>query len=262
MTSPGTRVFIYHNTELALQWLESQRAVMYDPTKAHWFLQYTDGKGNKNGTIYNEHIHQGDQYFWDFRVPEATAYFVSSIVESVSSPYVDGSFADDVTGLPAEHDEAIKNMNITPTEVTDIQFSTQTASQLLITSLIKAKKYLWQAFAAQDGVGAGPSKGNCVEFMTKLCAQDMQQNPMTMSFSTTDPNQVLAAFLITRPPYAWLGYGWESDMRNWDPLFDLDVGVPLGLCVVNRESGVFYRDWSKGRAQLDCKTWTATLPFH
>ncbi len=81
LASPGTRVFLYHNMELgrsgpfwkkkagffnkkkhtffwflhaALQWEESQRAVMYDRTKADWFLQYTDGKGNKNGTIYNE----------------------------------------------------------------------------------------------------------------------------------------------------------------------------------------------------------------
>ncbi len=77
---------MYHNFELGLQWIESERAVMYDPTKANWFLQvrlhfnrsfgrvclhsvsnnvclqYTDGKGNKNGTIYNEPIEFGDQY--------------------------------------------------------------------------------------------------------------------------------------------------------------------------------------------------------
>jgi hypothetical protein len=27
---------------------------MYDPTKAHYFLQYLDANGNRNGTIYNE----------------------------------------------------------------------------------------------------------------------------------------------------------------------------------------------------------------
>lgn len=40
--------------ELALESMESQRAVMYDPSKASYFLQFTDGSGNKNGTIYNE----------------------------------------------------------------------------------------------------------------------------------------------------------------------------------------------------------------
>jgi len=50
-------------------------------------------------------------------------------------------------------------------------------------------------------------------------------------------------------------------MRNWDPLFDLDVGEPVGLCTEN-VVGVFSRVWSKGTAQLDCTTWTATLPFN
>ena len=58
------RCFIYHNMELALQWLESQRAVMYDPDMAGMFLQYTDGQGHKLGRIYNEPISFGDQYFW------------------------------------------------------------------------------------------------------------------------------------------------------------------------------------------------------
>jgi hypothetical protein len=52
--SPSSRVFVYRNMELALQWLSSERAAMYDPAKAGYFLQYTDGAGHKNGTIYNE----------------------------------------------------------------------------------------------------------------------------------------------------------------------------------------------------------------
>jgi len=38
---------IYHNFELALEWLESQRAAMYDPTKRDLFLQWP------NGTLYS-----------------------------------------------------------------------------------------------------------------------------------------------------------------------------------------------------------------
>ena len=51
-----------HNMELALEWLESQRAVMYDPSKADLFLQYTDGHGHKTGKIYNEARAEGDQF--------------------------------------------------------------------------------------------------------------------------------------------------------------------------------------------------------
>ena len=35
----ASKCFIYHNMELALEWEESQRAVMYDPSKADYFLQ-------------------------------------------------------------------------------------------------------------------------------------------------------------------------------------------------------------------------------
>ena len=37
--SPQTKCFIYHNMELALESMESQRAVMYDASKADFFLQ-------------------------------------------------------------------------------------------------------------------------------------------------------------------------------------------------------------------------------
>jgi hypothetical protein len=49
--------------ELGLEWLESQRAVMYDERFQDFFLRYTDGQGNKIGKIYNEPINFGDQYF-------------------------------------------------------------------------------------------------------------------------------------------------------------------------------------------------------
>ena len=49
--------------ELGLEWLESQRAVMYDERFQDYFLRYTDGQGNKIGKIYNEPINFGDQFF-------------------------------------------------------------------------------------------------------------------------------------------------------------------------------------------------------
>jgi len=60
--NPDTKCFIYHNMELALEFLESQREVMYDGRKKDYFLQYRrDGLPINNGTIYNEPIQQGDQ---------------------------------------------------------------------------------------------------------------------------------------------------------------------------------------------------------
>ena len=73
----------------------------------------------------------------------------------------------------------------------------------------------------------------------------------------------------------YIGYGWQDcgppahgvaggAHRNrdyWEPLFDLDVGEPLGLCTQEGQSGVFKREYSKGAAALDCNTFEASLAF-
>ena len=129
-------------------------------------------------------------------------------------------------------------------------------------------------------------------------------------------NQSIAAFLITRPAVAYLGWGWESDDARWprdnvrrrrgilwcrrrvwkqsaesaglslcvsvslcvslarslaslvvvrvqvtgyEP-FLLQPGTPTGPCV-DEGGGVFSRQWSHGKAVLDCAAWRSSLPF-
>mmetsp|Transcript_31425 Transcript_31425/g.82421 ORF Transcript_31425/g.82421 Transcript_31425/m.82421 type:complete len:456 (-) Transcript_31425:265-1632(-) len=259
----AARCFIYHNMELALEWEESQRAVMYDVSKADYFLQYTDGKGNKNGTIYNEPIEFGDQFFWDYTNPEAADYFVTSVVKSLDSPYVDGTFTDDVGGLPEEHAQAIARTKLTPDQVASLKLATAQTHEKLVEALVAAGKYNWQAFGGGDGSGAhAPGSGGqtCINFMQKLCASDAQSKPLMMGHNPKAANQSVAAFLIIRPPIAFLGWGWESDDRMWDDIFYLQVGTPTGACT-EVKPGVFTRQWSAGIAKLDCNTFTADLPF-
>ena len=49
-------------------------------------------------------------------------------------------------------------------------------------------------------------------------------------------------------------------MLAGDPLFDLDVGEPQGLCAEDK-AGVFSRRWSKGTATVDCNEFAVTLDF-
>ena len=79
----ATRCFIYHNSELALQWLESQRVVMQDPNYKDFFLRYKDSEGNK-GEVYNEPIRFGSQYFWDYTNSSA------SVLHHLHSINIDG----------------------------------------------------------------------------------------------------------------------------------------------------------------------------
>lgn len=92
-----------------------------------------------------------------------------------------------------------------------------------------------------------------------MCAPSWQAVPMTMQWD--GQNTTLAAFLVGRGPVAYLGWGWNGNpLPPWEPLFDLDVGTPLGLCS-NTSSSVFTRAWSKGSATIDCADFSAVLDF-
>jgi len=255
----ASRCFIYHNMELALEWEESQRKVMYDPKTRDYFLQYTDGNGNKNGSIYQEDIEWGDQFFWDYTNPKAADYFISSVVESLDNEWVDGTFTDDVTGVPAEHEAVTKSIKMTSAQLLQLQLATTATHTSLVNKLIEAGKYNWQAFGGGDGTGPGIHKDDCVTFMRKYCDPKRQQKAMMMAAGEAD-NQTIAAFLITRPPIGFLGWGWESDDSKWNDIFLLQAGTPTGLCT-EEEIGIFSRQWSAGKATLDCNTWSANLPF-
>ena len=67
-----------------------------------------------------------------------------------------------------------------------------------------------------------------------------------------------AEFLLTRGPYALLGYSWcgctnGQEMRPRAKEWDEDYGEPLGVCKETAVgSGVFEREWSKATVKWDC----------
>ena len=256
---PDTRCFIYHNMELALQAFTTQRTVMYDASKADYFIQYTDGRGTKNGSIYNEPGGPGDQYFWDYRLPEVQDYYVSSVLSTLADDAVDGTFTDDVTGWPEEHDAGPANVNMSDADVQDIKYYTGLASAQVIEAVVAKGKYNWQAFGAQDGVGPGIDNSTCAAFLTQRCTPAFQQQAITYQFDESNALQSIAGFLIVRGPTAYIGYGWESDQRQWNELFLMQVGEPKGQCVETSD-GMFVREWTYGNVTLDCTKWQAVVP--
>ena len=64
----------------------------------------------------------------------------------------------------------------------------------------------------------------------------------------------------TRPPIGFFGYGGESDDKKWNDIFLLQAGTPKDICK-QESDGVFSREWTNGKAVLDCNKWTASLPF-
>ena len=74
-----------------------------------------------------------------------------------------------------------------------------------------------------------------------------------------------AEFLLTRGPYAMLGYSWygctngdEAPLRakEWDE----DFGTPTGPCEeTGADTGVFERKWTKATVQWDCAAAKGTI---
>ena len=282
------RCSIYHNLELALEWLESERRVMDEAHKG-WYLRWPNGSVYEHNTTIGGLNLSFSQRYIDWRNPETAAYFVGAIVNATHQPGVDCTFTDDREGVPDEHPELQRQLNVTEEDLATLQFATQTAGQYLATSLAARGLTCWDCIGGTQGErnqqppgcvdsgghGKGPCPGctggvlncsgargaACTRDMRAYCLPSMQGRGMFMSWSPSavaDHNQTLAAFLISRPPLAYLG-GRLHD-ADWSPLFALDVGTPLGLCEEG-PAGVFSRRWSKGVAMLDCNAWQADLPF-
>ena len=267
----AVRCSVYKNSELALQWMESQRAIMADPANAELFLQYQPGNpsGTPAGTIFVAPNPYGEQRFWNFSVLRTQLVFIDSLLAvATATDDVDAFFLDDVDGFPAEHPTAPAALGMDAAAVAALRFATQSAGAAAIAALTLAGRYTWQAFGSRDTSAphvvrpgfVGVTPASCAAFMRTYCAADYQGRPMLMHMDDAHPNATVAAFLITRPPYAYLGYAWESSDANFSQLFYLAVGEPAGLCAEG-PPGVFQRPWSAGVPRLDCNTFSAELPF-
>ena len=97
---------------------------------------------------------------------------------------------------------------------------------------------------------------------------DAKDGIMVMSGAphTRSPDllQDLAAFLLIRGPYSWLGWGWKGCSQEYyfPPEFNEDYGEPVdgALCKETAaDSEIFTREFSKATVQLDCKQWKGTV---
>lgn len=188
---------------------------------------------------------------------------------ATGSEFVDGTFLDDSQGIPQEHANAPHNMGLTPMQLLLAQNASATFFNAAVAALAASGKYIWQGFNGfeegdPDGVGIAPTAGTCTAYMTTVCAPTWQNVPWTVQWPSTqaDKMPVLAAFLVGRGPYAFVGFGWygggSEAIPDFDPLWNMDVGTPTGLCT-QVAPGVFSRAWTRGTATIDCNAWTGTF---
>lgn len=327
----GTRCMVYRNTELALQWQETSRAVMTaEKVDAGWFLQFKTQElcdsavpcnvaayhnimnqsaplipCNKDPNLpmsapncpyccnfsraYNEPIGgafpapstkprfgnnglDDGQFFWDFRNEDAQNYFAEEVcLGGTTDDAVDGMFTDDPAGFGQEHPAVQSMVQLTDEEIVELQLATQRTWMKALALVTKAKKYFPQAYRLTPPFEFNASRAgveSCTSWMRQQCALPANESTQVypqVSGNIDESKVIVAAFLVSRGPYSYLAAPHDLiNMGDWnDPIFRLhrlDTGKPTGSCK-EEAPGVFSRNWSRGRAAVDCNAATATLDF-
>jgi hypothetical protein len=159
----------------------------------------------------------------------------------------------------------------------------KTSMTALVKKVLPMGGYWWQLM---DGSGiklaAPPRRGKpatpaqCKSTLAGLCTEKPAfWNRMAMyniggggkGLNETDLKQYTAEFMLTRGPYAMLGYSWygctgsaaAGGGASPDPPrateWDVDFGEPSAPCKETAAgSGIFSRDWGKATVSWDCST--------
>ena len=216
-------------------------------------------------------------------------WFVDSYMFSAvgSSPLVDGFFWDDYWSPSGNMGDntahAIEDMGLTPADLMQLTVSYEANMAALRARTLQAGKFSWQMLwtgGSADSVGSTcPSplvaKATCAADLRALCsaASPQQQNRTLMysfapggcsaaSLAMPDFDNDLAAFLLIRGAYAYLGSAWVGCSHTYSApaALSVDYGVPSGLCAETAPgSGVFSRDFSAATVRMDCASWTSSI---
>ncbi|CAF3695276.1 unnamed protein product [Rotaria sordida] len=259
--NPKTRVFVYRQSELALNIFDNGAKVMYDPSKTDWFVLFP------NGTIYNDSVivdnYRMDQFCWDHRNPKVQDYFVNYYVGSAfSQSIVDGIFYDDDGGI---WDERSNYPNYTEEYRQAVDAAQQVSLKRAWELGLKYDKHAWQAWLSPNVPSSNDTSAQCAEKMKT--AISMKNVPVTFPAmyngacdypweQCQDLKQQLAAFLIARGDY-WLFFTPNS---WWKEGFETDYGVPLNDAY-EPFPNFFVRKWSNCTVYLDCNNFVSDIIF-
>ena len=271
------RCMIYQNLEVALQWHESQRALMNDPRLAGWFVSWHDAKNVSNGTHFNsayggcsgcwpnppwpwgacdanlDNIHDtapgsrcfGGQFLWNFTTPEAQDSVLQSMLGVVESggDFVDGLFTDDLGGFPDEREGTQNMLNISGTYTTGDLFAlrngSQTMSQRLIDALVARGKHNWHAFGAGNNVGDNPNNNtiNGSHFDAAHCTAWMAQRCATPWMAQRALTQQMDPFHVNESIAQFLVVRPDFAWLGWGAGYYDPVWVPEFLLDVGAPLG-------------------------
>lgn len=260
----------------------------YDPPKCTEFYhdqKQTPSKGSGTTQCNSAPCDCGcvpcGEYLWDHRNQSLRAWLADEHVggaSAVGNQYIDGVFTDDEWrtdvdpddgGGPSEEDKhSVEDMGLSKQDVQELIGNWTLAMRAAQQKVLDLKGFAWRLFVPGSSTGGSDpvgGKSKCVESMRKYCVpnSELHKSAMMMSAGKSDsdfmPN--LAGFLLIRGPYAWFGNAWQgcNKVPTRRAEIDVDYGMPVDDQCKETEPGVFEREWTKARVQLDCNAWTANI---
>jgi len=163
------------------------------------------------------------------------------------------------------------DMGLTQTITTAQATTWRQTMNLAEQAIVAAGGFTWQNF----GLLYTPAKSQCAATFRPICEAGTKSTYYTAALmvplsaanvhgveTPTQLNYDLATFLLTRGPYAWLGYDWHGCGLIYDfpDEFKLNYGTPLGTCEETATgSGVFIRKFSNATVTMDCNTYEPSI---
>jgi hypothetical protein len=196
---------------------------------------YPDKKGwcSPPGCNYGGEL-PGGEYYFDFRNASLRAWYVSTYLgdgdgNGLRNANVDGFFLDDrwsSKGPTESPSELFQDIGLNATDVDDIYTGYTQAVAAAQRAIAKAGAYTWQSMANSAtaatapfvAVGSRNHNGhlNCSAYMRTACVpgNSISASPLFYGLDHDGDGRLphlsfdLAAFLMVRGDFAWLGYSW------------------------------------------------------
>jgi hypothetical protein len=190
--NPKTRVFVYRQSELALNVFDNGAKVMYDPSKTNWFVLFP------NGSIYNDSTRVAnytmDQFCWDHRNPEVQDYFVNYYAGSAfNQSVVDGVFYDDDGGIWQER----SNYPNYPDQYRlDVDAAQQVSLKRAWELGLQSGKHPWQAWLTPDIPTSQDNPAACAAKMKT--AMSMKNVPVTFPAMYNGADELYPNFFVRK----------------------------------------------------------------
>jgi len=226
-------------------------------------------------------------YVFDHRNSSFSEWFINEYIinsktilhEGVTEMYLDDRV--ELWGIAEAEGNFINDSGVSSDDMKDLKAAFNANMERLYDRMIELGSFSWQMlgpaprlvpFYFQNGTmraDTALTPDACTQLLREYCRPNGTAEQRFLAYinnpyvdnATIAAEQYTASFLLTRGPFAWIGYGWRNPGTSFYPRpsqWDEDFGVPLEACS-EASTGIFQRKWSKASVDWDCHLGTGRI---